>query len=167
MAGMAGQYGNIAGQQANILGQQSQLGQSAAQGIGNLAAQQFGVGQNIAQGLGSLGTQQGNMGMQSAALGQQAQGLGQQDVNFQFNLGATQQRQDQAKLDADRQNELQRNMQPYQQMAFVSDIYKGAPSSQMSSMQQTQTAPSAFQQAAGLGIAGLSAAAAGTRAGVI
>ena len=77
-----------------------------------------------------------------ANLGNQAQAQGQQDVNFQFNLGSAQQKQDQAKLDADRQNQLQQNMQPYQQMAFVSDIYKGAPSSQMSSMQQTQAAPS-------------------------
>jgi hypothetical protein len=167
MAGMAGQYSNIAGQQANILGQQSQLGQAQAQGIGNLAGQQFAVGQNMAQGLGTLGTQQGNMGAQMANLGQQAQAQGQQDVNFLYNLGSTQQRQDQAKLDADRQNQLQRNMQPYQQMAFVSDIYKGAPSSQMSSMQQTQAAPSPFQQAAGLGIAGLSAVAAGSKAGII
>jgi hypothetical protein len=167
MAGLSGLYGSAAGQQANILGQQSQLGQAQAQGIGNLAAQQFGVGQNMAQGLGSLGTQQGNIGAQMAYLGQQAQAQGQQDVNFLFNLGSTQQRQDQAKLDADRQNELQRNMQPYQQMAFVSDIYKGSPSSQMSSMQQTQAAPSPFQQAAGLGIAALGAAGAARTAGVL
>jgi hypothetical protein len=167
MAGLSGMYGNLAGQQANILGQQSQLGQSMAQGIGNLASQQFGIGQNMAQGLGSLGTQQGNLGMQFASLGQQAQAQGQQDVNFLYNLGSTQQRQDQSLLDADRQNQLQRNMQPYQQLAFVSDIYKGAPSSQMSSIQQQQAAPSSFQQAAGLGIAGISALSAGQRAGVI
>jgi hypothetical protein len=167
LAGLSGMYGNIAGQQANIYGQQSQLGQSMAQGIGNLASQQFGIGQNIAQGLGSLGTQQANIGMQNAALGQQAQALGQQDTNFLYNLGSSQQKQAQSELDAQRQNTLQQNMQPYQQAAFLSDIYRGAPSSQMSSMQQTQAAPSPFQQAAGLGIAALSATAAGARAGVI
>jgi hypothetical protein len=166
-AGLAGQYGNIAGQQANILGQQSQLGQSMAQGIGSLAAQQFGIGAQTAQGLGSLGTQQGNLGMQQAALGQQAQAQGQQDSSFLFNTGTAQQKQAQAELDAARQNELQQNMQPYQQVGFLSDIYRGAPTSQMASQQQTSAAPSAFQQAAGLGIAGLGAAGAATRAGVI
>jgi hypothetical protein len=162
------------GQALSTAQQQQQAGLNAygqlanvGQGIGSLANQQFGVGSQLAAGLGSLGTQQGNIGMQFGNLGQQAQGLGQQDVNFLYNLGSTQQRQDQALLDADRQNQLQRNMQPYQQAAFVSDIYKGAPSSQMSSMQQTQAAPSPFQQAAGLGIAGISAAAAANKAGLI
>jgi hypothetical protein len=167
LAGLSGMYSNVAGQQANILGQQSQLGQSLGQGIGNLASQQFGIGAQMAQGLGSLGTQQANIGMQNAALGQNAQAMGQQDTNFMYNLGSAQQKQAQSELDAERQNTLQKNMQPYQQAAFVSDIYKGAPSSQMSSMQQTQAAPSPFQQAAGLGIAGLSATAAATRAGAI
>jgi hypothetical protein len=96
--------------------------------------------------------------MQNAALGQNAQSLAQQDTNFLYNLGSTQQKQAQAELDASRQNTLQQNMQPYQQAAFVSDIYKGAPSSQMSSMQQTQAAPSPFQQAAGLVTAGVAGA---------
>jgi hypothetical protein len=166
LAGLSSLYGNLGSQQANILGQQSQLGQSLGQGIGNLAGQQFGIGSQIAQGLGSLGTQQANIGMQNAALGQNAQSLGQQDTNFLYNLGSSQQKQTQAELDAARQNTLQKNMQPYQQAAFVSDIYKGAPSSQMSSMQQVQAAPSPFQQVAGLGIAGASAAAAGSKAGL-
>ena len=167
LAGLSGLYGNLGSQQANIYGQQSQLGQSMAQGIGNLANQQFGIGQSIAQGLGSLGTQKANIGMQNAALGQQAQAQGQQDTNFLFNLGSAQQKQAQNELDAQRQNTQQQNMQPYQQAAFLSDIYRGAPSSQMSSMQQSAAAPSPFQQAAGLGIAGISAAAAGTRAGIL
>jgi hypothetical protein len=166
-AGLAGLYSNIAGQQANILGQQSQLGQSLGQGIGNLANQQFGIGSQMAQGLGSLGTQQANIGMQQAALGQQAQGMGQQDTNFLFNLGSAQQRQGQSELDASRQNELQQNMQPYQQLGFLSDIYKGAPTSQMGVTAASTPTHSPFMQAAGLGIAGVSAAAAGSRAGVI
>ena len=166
LAGLSGLYGNLGSQQANIYGQQSQLGQQLGQGIGNLAGQQFGIGAQMAQGLGSLGTQQANIGMQNAALGQNAQALAQQDTNFLFNLGSAQQKQAQSEIDAQRQNTLQQNMQPYQQLAFQSDIYKGAPSSSMSSMQQSQAAPSPFQQVAGLGIAGLSAAAAGSRAGL-
>ena len=92
--------------------------------------------------------------------------MGQQDVNFLYNLGAQQQRQSQAQLDAERQNLLQKNMQPYQQIGFLSDIYKNAPTSQMAMSQQSQAAPSAFQQIAGLGVAGVSAAAAGAKAGL-
>ena len=166
-AGLASLYGNVAGQQANIYGQQANAGMNMAQGIGSLAQQQFGIGQSMAQGLGSLGAQQGNLATQGAALGQAAQGMGQQDTNMLYNLGSSQQKQLQSELDAERQNELTKNMQPYQQMGFVSDIYRGAPSSSMSTMQQSVATPSPFQQVAGLGIAGLSAAAAGSRAGLI
>jgi hypothetical protein len=166
-AGLASLYGNVAGQQANISGQQSQLGQQLGQGIGNLAGQQFGIGSQIASGLGSLGTQQANIGMQQSALGQQAQSQGQQDTNFLYNIGSSQQKQLQSEMDASRQNELQQNMQPYQQLGFLSDIYKGAPSTQMGVTTQAAPSASPFQQAAGLGIAGLSAAAAGSRAGII
>ena len=167
LAGLSGMYGNIAGQQANISGQQAQLGQSLGQGIGNLAQGQFGIGQAMSQGLGSLAAQQGNLATQGAALGQATQGMGQQEVNFLYNLGSSQQKQLQSELDAARQNELQQNMQPYQQMGFLSDIYRGAPTSSMSIMQQSQATPSPFQQVAGLGIAGVSAAAAGARAGIL
>lgn len=166
-AGLAGLYGQLAGQQANIYGQQAQLGQGLAQGIGNLAGQQFGIGQQLAQGLGALGGQQAAMGGQLAALGAQQQGLGQQDVNFLYNLGAQQQRQQQAVLDAQRQNQLQQSMQPLQMFGFLSDIYKGAPTTQMAMTQQTQAAASPFQQIAGLGIAGTAAAAAAAKAGIL
>lgn len=166
-AGLSGLYSNIAGQQANIYNQQATAGMNMAQGIGNLAQQQFGIGRDIAQGMGQLGAQQGNLATQGAALGQAAQGMGQQDTNFLYNLGSSQQKQLQSELDASRQNELTQNMQPYQQMGFVSDIYRGAPTSSMSIMQQSQATPSPFQQVAGLGIAGVSAAAAAGRAGVL
>jgi hypothetical protein len=167
LAGLSGMYGNLAGQQANIYGQQSQLGQSMAQGIGNLATQQFGIGRDMAQGLGALGAQQGNLATQGAALGQAAQGMGQQDVNFLYNLGSSQQKQLQSELDATRQNQVNKNMQPYQQLGFLSDIYKGAPSSQMAVTTQSQATPSPFMQAAGLGIGAVSAAAAAGRSGII
>jgi len=163
-AGLAGQYANIAGQQANILGQQAAAQQNIGQGIGSLAAQQFGIGSQMAQGLGSLGTSLGNMGVQQAALGQTAQQLATNDVNNLYSLGATQQKQNQAVLDAQRATEMQNAMQPYQQIAFQSDIYKGAPSSQMSVTQQQTAQPSPFQQVAGVGtgILGLTGAAKAT-----
>jgi len=118
----------------------------------------------MGQGLGSLGTQLGNLGVQQAALGQSAQQMGQSDVNFLFNLGAIQQKQKQAELDALRSTQMQQATQPYQQLAFLSDIYKGAPSTQMAVTQQQTPAPSPFQQIAGLGTGILSTAAAANTA---
>jgi hypothetical protein len=163
----AGQQAAIAGQQAGILGQQSQLQQQLGQGIGSLANQQFSVGNQMSQGLGSLGSQIGNMGVQQAGLGQTAQQLGQSDVNFLYNLGSQEQRQNQAVLDATRATTMQNAMQPYQQLAFQSDIYKGAPSSQMAMTSQNTATPSPFQQVAGLGVGLVSGAGAAKSAGII
>jgi len=160
-AGLAGQYANIAGQQANILGQQAQAQGAIGQGIGTLAGQQYGIGSSMAQGLGSLGTSLGNMGVQQAALGQTAQQLATNDVNNLYSLGATQQKQNQAVLDAERATQMQNAMQPYQQIAFQSDIYKGAPSTQMAVTQQASASPSPFQQVAGVGTGILGLAGAG------
>lgn len=162
------------GQALSTAQQQQQAGLAAAnqlgnlgQGIGTLAGQQFGIGSSMAQGLGSLGTALGNMGVQQAALGQQAQQLGQSDVNFLYNLGAQQQKQQQAVLDAQRATSMQNAMQPYQQLAFQSDIYKGAPSTQMAITQQQVAAPSPFQQIAGVGTGILGLAGAAKSTGVL
>lgn len=166
-AALAGQQAGIAGQQASILGQQGQLQQQLGAGIGSLAGQQFGIGQQMAQGIGSLGTQMGNIGAQQGAMGQLQQQLGQQDVNFLYGLGAQQQRQTQAELDAQRATTMQSAMQPYQQIAFQSDIYKGAPSTQMAVTTQQTPTPSPFQQIAGLATGVLGTAGAMKTAGVM
>jgi hypothetical protein len=164
-AALAGQYGNLAQQQAGILGQQAQLGQAQASGIGNLAQQQFGVGSQLAAGLGSLGSQLSGVGMQQGQLGGMQQALGQQDVTFQYGLGQQQQGQQQRELDALRATQLQTAYQPYQQLAFLSDIYKGAPSTQMALTTQAAPTPSPFQQVAGLATGALATAGAVKTAG--
>jgi hypothetical protein len=165
-AGLAGLNANVASQQAGILGQQAQAQQAVGQGIGNLAAQQFGIGNQMAQGIGSLGTQYGNIGTQQASLGQGAQAMGQADVANLYNMGAMQQKQDQAVLDANRVNANQLALQNQNKLAFVSDIYKGAPSTQMAMTQQQAATPSPFQQIAGLGTGLVAGAAAGAKAGL-
>tara|TARA_B110000977_G_scaffold83748_1_gene111869 strand:- start:399 stop:1436 length:1038 start_codon:yes stop_codon:yes gene_type:complete len=122
----AGQYANISNTQASILDQ-------------------------MGQGLGSLGTQMGNMGVQQAALGAQQQQLGQNDTNFLYNLGATQQADLQSQYDTERANDYQKEMKTRQDLAFLSDIYKGAPSSSMAVTTGVSPAPSAVQQIVGLG----------------
>jgi hypothetical protein len=141
------------------------LGQAAA-GIGSLAGQEFGQGAQMSSGLGQLGAQQGQIGIQQGALGQTAQAMRQGDINFLYNVGQSQQALNQQTLDAKRATELQETYAPYQQAAFVSDIYKGAPSTQMSTSAASQPSASPFQQAVGVGLGGVTTAAAAKKAGL-
>lgn len=168
--------------------QQQRRRMQAGQGIGQLGLQYGQLGQQdvrdlaalgqsraaIGQGLGTLGSQAGQLGGQLGALGaQQAQfgALGQQmnlsDANALMQLGGAYRQNQQAQLEAQRMSQREAQMMPYQQLGFLSDIYKGAPSSQYSIL-TSPTAPGAspFQQIAGLGIAGLGAASGAKYAGL-
>lgn len=157
---------NAAQALANIYGQQSGQFQNIGQGIGALAGQQFGIGQQTAQNLGQLGSQYGQQGLQQLGIGQAAQGMQQSDINFLYNTGQAQQAFNQQSLDAQRATQMQRLYSPYQQAAFLSDIYRGAPSTQMATSVVSQPSASPFQQAAGIGLAGLSAASGAKAAGL-
>ena len=166
LAQQAGQYGQMGSQIANIYGQQAQQFQNLGQGIGQLAGQQFGIGQQQAAGLGALAGQLGQLGVQQGALGQTAQALQQGDINFLYNVGQAQQAFNQQTLDAQRATELQKIYAPYQQAGFLSDIYKGAPSTQMSTQVASQPTASPFQQAVGIGLASLATVAGAKKAGL-
>jgi hypothetical protein len=158
--------GDIGQQLASQAFQQAGLGQSAAGQLASIAGQRYTMGSQTGAGLGALATQYGTLGGQQANLGMMSQQLGQQDVNFLYGLGSIQQQQKQRELDALRQTKLQQAYQPYQQLAFESDIMRGAPSTQMSFTQQLAPTPSAFQQAAGAVTGGVATAAAAKQAGV-
>ena len=130
--------------------QAGNLALGAAQSVGQAGIQAGNLQQSAAAGLGTLGQQQ-------AALGQQLSGLQQGDVSFLYNMGTNLQSQQQKVLDAARQTQLQQAYEPYQRISFLSDIYKGAPSSQQTIAQTTAPSPSLASQAGGLGIAALSA----------
>jgi len=151
--------GQLAGQEAGLYGQ---LGQ----GIGGLAGQQAGLEMQRAGMLGSLGGQMGQLGVQQGALGQTMQGLGSADVQLMAGIGGLEQQNAQAQLDAIRATQTQEAMLPYQQLGFVSDIYRGAPTTQMALTSQTAPSASPLQTALGLGIAGLGAASGAQRAGL-
>jgi len=166
LASQAGQRANVAQTAAGIYGQQAGTFQNIGQGIGSLAGQQFGIGQNIAQGLGALGGQLGQLGIQQGALGQTAQALNQGDVNFLYNVGQAQQAFNQQALDAQRATQLQQIYAPYQQVGFLSDVYRGAPSTQMSTQVSSQPSASPFQQAVGIGLGAVGTLAGAKRAGL-
>jgi hypothetical protein len=146
-----------------------QAQQAAMQADEAARARQLGIGQlfgQIGQSYGGLGGQLGQLGVQQAALGQTAQQMQQGDVRFLYGLGQSQQALQQQGLDAQRASEMQKLYAPYQQAAFLSDIYKGAPSSQMATTSAAVPQASPFQQIAGTALGALSTYGAGKVAGV-
>jgi len=153
----------------NVMDQQARTGaQLRSQGFAqaqNLAQQQASqalrqaqlTGQ-LGQTTGALGAQIGQMGTQTAALGQLGQQMGVQDVNTLLGIGGLQQGQTQKGLDIDRANALAEQALPYQQIGFMSDIFRGVPSLQQTYSKTTSPGPSTTSQMLGLGIAGLGAA---------
>lgn len=154
----------LAGAQA--LGQAGMQFADLAQGIGGLTAQQAGIDLSKAQALGSLGSQMGALGTQYGALGQATQQLGAADVGLLAGLGGLERQIEQAQIDAIRQSQLQEAMAPYQQLGFVSDIYRGAPTTSMALTSQTAPTASPLQTAVGLGVGALSTAAGAQQAGL-
>jgi hypothetical protein len=176
-AGLLGQLGSqqaqlgllpaqIAGQQANILGSQAQLYNQLGQGIGSLAGQYGQLETQRAATLGQAGATLGQLGMQQGTFGEAVQKLGQQDVNALLSLGQLQRQQQQSQLEAQRLTQMQSAMTPYQQLGFVSDIYKGAPTSQSTLGGTSSSSPSPLLQAVSLGIAGASAMSGAQKAGL-
>lgn len=129
---------------------------------------QSGLYSGIGQLLGGLGTQQAAIGGQQLSAGQLAQTTGLRDVETMQKLGLQQQQLEQGTLEAARQNQQRQLMEPYSRVAFLSDIYKGAPSTQQtlgSAVAPTAPAPTTFQQIAGLGTGLLGTAAAAKQLG--
>ena len=137
-----------AGQGGKLGLQGQQLASGAAGGLGSLGGQYTALGGqmgNLSQGLTNAGRFQGQMGQDLQA----AQG---QDINTLMGLGGFEQRYNQAGLDAQRQTTMDRQMQPYQQMAFLSDIFRGVPSTASTYGSSYTPPPSFLSQLGGLGM---------------
>ena len=146
----------------NVLDQQARTGsQLRSQGFQQAMGSAM---SNFQNRMGRLGSAAGGL----ASLGASIPSLKQQELGFLFDMGARQQAQQQAGLDTLYQNQLRQQMEPYQRLGFLSDIFQGAPSSQMQFT--TGTAPgsglSPFQQYLGYGIGGLSALAGANKLGL-
>tara|TARA_R100000541_G_scaffold8347_2_gene15934 strand:+ start:4920 stop:5945 length:1026 start_codon:yes stop_codon:yes gene_type:complete len=112
----------------------------------------------LGQTTGALGQSIGQLGTATAGLGQLGQQMGVQDVNSLLGVGALQQGQDQKSLDVARANTLAQQALPYQQVGFMSDLFRGVPALQQTYSKTTSPGPSTTSQMLGLGIAGLGAA---------
>jgi len=144
----------------NILDQQARTGaqlrsagfgqalQAAQQSFENARNRQLSTAQtmgNLSQGLGTAGVQQAGLG-QAFQQGQQA------DINTLLSLGGMEQQQAQNVYEAQRQTALQRQMEPYQRIGFMSDIFQGVPTAQQVTQTTSAPGPNAISQIAGLGL---------------
>tara|TARA_R100001460_G_C3552628_1_gene175254 strand:+ start:383 stop:1261 length:879 start_codon:yes stop_codon:yes gene_type:complete len=161
LAGDAVQGGVFGGsrygvQQAELSGAQQQ---AQAQALAGLNAQNYSQALQGAQNqlerqrLAGLGI--GALGGQYAQLGSQAQAMGGQDVQNLLGIGGLQQQFGQQSLDIARQNQLQKIMQPYQQLGFYGDILQGAPSSAQMINTAQNAGVSPLQAGIGTGIGAL------------
>lgn len=119
-----------------------------------LRAQAFESAQDRAQQAGELF---GKLGLQQAALGESAQAAQGRDVSMLSQLGGMEQQQQQAELEAQRATNLERQFEPYQRIGFMSDIFRGVPSTTSTLTSTTSPSPSTLSQIGGIGmgIAGL------------
>ena len=157
--------------------QRQAAGQAVGEGAfggGRAAILQAEVDRNRAQALAQSQAQnflQAQQAQRQAAqdfgrMAELSQGLQQRETGYLFDLGKQQQAQQQAEIEAERQSQLQQLYEPYQRYGFLSDIYKGAPTSQQTIASSTAPNVSPAQQFLGLGIAGLSAAGGAAKAGL-
>lgn len=151
---------NVADQQARTgaqlrsqgFGMAQQMAQNAFQNQmarQQSAAQIFG---QLGQGIGTLGSSLAKTGLSQAALGEAAQTGQQKDINALLSLGGLEQQQAQQEMEAQRATDLERQYEPYQRISFMSDIFRGVPSTQTTLTSSTAPSPSTISQIAGLGV---------------
>ena len=117
-------------------------------------------GQGYQSALGELQTQralQTQTGIQAGEINLNAANIAQQGRSGQLQglmgTGGVERGVNQAALEAQRQTALQNIQEPYQRVAFVSDIQSGVPSSSQQRIAQTRAPqPSPLGQAVGTGI---------------
>jgi hypothetical protein len=151
------QQANQYGQQAGAIGQLGQAGAQqmgqVGQGLGNLAQLTGQLGSTT----GALGQTIGQLGTATAGIGQLGQQMGVQDINSLMGVGALGQQQAQKSLDITRANDLARQNLPYQQIGFMSDIFRGVPALQQTTATTTAPGASTTSQMLGLAQAGIGA----------
>ena len=143
--------------QANLGVQQLGSGQSMQAQLANQAANQ--QMQQLAEqskqfgaGLGLQGLQAGMQGYQNLAnVGQNLYGQNISNINTQAQLGGQQQQQAQNILDQKYQDFITQKQEPFQQLAFQSNILRGVPLGQ-GTQTVYQAPPSTFSQVAGAGL---------------
>ena len=127
---------------------QRNLADTFARQSAGLRAQAFESAQDRAQKASELFTK---AGIATAGLGEAQQAAQMRDVNLLSQLGGIEQAQQQRELDALRSTSLSQQFEPYQRLSFMSDIFRGVPSTQTALTTTTTPDPSRISQVAGIG----------------
>jgi hypothetical protein len=139
-AGQAVGAGAFGGSRAAVQQQEIQrnIEEQKARTGAQLRSQAFNQAQQQAQSAFQNQMQRGQTGAQifqglgtaQAGLGQLAQTLGYQDVQNLMNVGGIEQKQRQAEYDVQRQAAIEEAYEPFQRFSYMSDIFRGVPSTQ-------------------------------------
>ena len=137
-----------------------------AQILGNLGISYGQLGQSDVNQVMEMAKARGALGVQQAGMAELGSNLSINQINQALQAGAIERGQGQAALDAARMTNQMMQSYPYQQYGFLSDIYAGIPTSQSTMTMSSTPQISPWQQAIGMGISGLSAAAAAKQSGL-
>ena len=150
IGGAAIKSGAFGGSRQAIAEQELQrnLADTFARQSAGLRAQAFESAQDRAQKASELFTK---AGIATAGLGEAQQAAQMRDVNLLSQLGGQEQAQQQRELDALRSTSLSQQFEPYQRLSFMSDIFRGVPSTQTALTTTTTPDPSRISQVAGIG----------------
>ena len=150
IGGSAIKSGAFGGSRQAIAEQELQrnLADTFARQSAGLRAQAFESAQDRAQKASELFTK---AGIATAGLGEAQQGAQMRDVQLLSSLGGQEQAQQQSELDALRATSTQRQFEPYQRLSFMSDIFRGVPSTATTLSSTTAPDPSRVSQIAGIG----------------
>ena len=150
IGGAAIKSGAFGGSRQAIAEQELQrnLADTFARQSAGLRAQAFESAQDRAQRASELFTK---AGIATAGLGEAQQAAQMRDVNLLSQLGGQEQAQQQRELDALRSTSLSQQFEPYQRLSFMSDIFRGVPSTQTALTTTTTPDPSRISQVAGIG----------------
>ena len=126
-----------------------------AQAVGQSLSQGYGNAMNMARGdFENQMTRYGAGAQQYSNMAGQTQQMGQQDVASLMGAGSVMQQNTQQGLDSNYQAYLQNRQDPYQRFGFMSDIFRGVPSGQMTTTMGTAPVTNPLSQALGAGIFG-------------
>ena len=153
------QQGAFGGSRQAVAEQELQrnLADTFARQSAGLRAQAFESAQDRAQKASELFTK---AGIATAGLGEAQQAANLRDIQLLSSLGGQEQAQQQSELDALRATSTQRQFEPYQRLSFMSDIFRGVPSTATTLTTTTAPDPSRLSQVGGLlgGVASLAGA---------
>ena len=131
------------------------LQQVKADTLSKLLSSNYGQAQKASQEAGRLsggiGQAFGTLAGTTSDIGRLQQALGQADVSQLSQLGAMRQAQQQAGLDASRQNQMQSAQEPYTRLQIGQNLLQGMPSASIPSTFTQATTPSANPFLQGIG----------------